>query len=964
MRNDKAKPCTRERLFPTIDPKSFGLTVEHAADVEFLDQLLSDLLREQGHEEELALLRKLVDPPSDDPSGEDSVRLVTRSPETAQVVLRAFTVLFHVLNRIEQKEIVRINCERLDAYGETPGNDSPEAAVQELANRGLDASQVQALIDRLRIVPTLTAHPTEARRRPVQDALDHITQAFAEREIPLRTPLLDRPLHRRGMTERTLRALFTQLWQTAEFPGAPVTVDVEVENTLSFFDRSIFEVVGWLHGDLHDALETVYPGARFRLPTFLRFRSWVGGDRDGNPKVTPEVTWSTLVSHKALSLERYIERVERLRRHLRLGSSAVSPNEAFLRSLEKDRKRVVLRPSELEALAKEPYALKLAIVHARLRSTRAELERLKGEAGPEHESDRAPPYATAADLLKDLSLCRDSLSGHNAERLVADGPLGQLLIEVETFGFHLATLDVRQHSEVHAAAVGELIVAAGASTRSTPYCDWSEDERVEFLTHELLSPRPLTPRAWKGSSQALSTLEVFNVVRRARQRLSNRAVRSYVVSMTHGVSDLLEVLLLAKEAGLVRLFIDPDGARRFESDLEIVPLFETINDLERCADLLGALFRNTAYRLHLENLGWSQEVMLGYSDSSKDGGFLSANWALFNAQKRLSKVCSEHEVQLTLFHGRGGTVGRGGGRANQAILAQPHGSMHGKIRFTEQGEVVAFRYSLPPLANRHLEQIVNAVLLASTTQSQPDTPGRWLSCLDRLASTSLQSYRRLVYDDSGFWDFYSQATPIAHISRLPITSRPVFRSQGNGDKDGTVGLEGLRAIPWNFAWVQSRYVVPGWYGVGTALEDFVQSEPGGVDLLREMYCKWTFFRSLIDNVQLELLRAHMKTASRYAERVRPRELGTRIHRILVEEYELTRSRVLDVVDSTELLRDANAVRNTVVLRNRLLPALNRVQVALMDRWDELDPDDPEYSSWRHTLLVSISGIAAAMQSTG
>jgi phosphoenolpyruvate carboxylase len=290
--------------------------------------------------------------------------------------------------------------------------------------------------------------------------------------------------------------------------------------------------------------------------------------------------------------------------------------------------------------------------------------------------------------------------------------------------------------------------------------------------------------------------------------------------------------------------------------------------------------------------------------------------------------------------------------------------VRGKIRFTEQGEVVSFRYTLPPLANRHLEQIVHAVILASSSQSQAAAPERWLSCIDRLAETSLASYRHLVYDDPGFWEFYSQATPIAHISHLPIASRPVFRSEGAHGKNSPVGLESLRAVPWNFAWVQSRYVVPGWYGVGTALEKFVQSEPDGRDLLREMYGKWNFFRSLIDNVQLELLRAHMKTAALYAQRVRPRDLAERIHRTLVDEYELTRKCVLDVVESSDLLPGAEAVRNTVSLRNRLLPALNRVQVALMDRYDTLDPDDPGSDSCREALLVSISGIAAAMQSTG
>ena len=949
-----------QRLFQSIDPESFELTSEHAADVVLLDRLLCELLQEQGHERELSILRNLVDRQGD-AAHEEVVQRVVESPETAHVVLRAFTVLFHVLNRIEQKEIVRVNSERLAERGDLPGDDTPEAAIRELASRGLQASEVQKLLDRMQIVPTLTAHPTEARRRPVQDALDGITQALAERDLPAGVPLLDRSLRRRVRAEGALRGLFTQLWQTAEFPGAPVTVEVEVDNALSFFDRSIFEVVDWLHKDLRDALRIVSPSAEFRLPALLTYRSWVGGDRDGNPKVTPEVTWRTLLSHKALSIDRYISRIEEIRTHLRVGSAAVDPSEALMDSLRKDHEQISLPSRQRKALAGEPYALKLAFVHARLLATRANLDRSDREAVVEGET---PPYDRAADFLDDLRLCSDSLSAHRAGRLVTDGPLGSLLVEVETFGFHLATLDLRQHSEVHERVVTELLAAAGVSEPAASYETWSEEQRVEFLTRELISPRPLTPRGWRGSSLTASALELFDVVRRAKKRLSDKAVRSYVVSMTHGVSDILEVLLIAKECGLVRLSQDSSGAQRLEGDLEVVPLFETIDDLTRCADLLDILFQNKAYRLYLETLGRSQEVMLGYSDSSKDGGFLSASWSLFNAQKRLTEVCDSHGIGLTIFHGRGGTVGRGGGRANQAILAQPRGSVQGKIRFTEQGEVVSFRYSLPPLANRHLEQIVHAVLLASSSKSQVAPPEPWLSCIDRLAATSLQSYRGLVYDDPDFWQFYSQATPIAHISRLPIASRPVSRSEGGAGRNRPVGVESLRAIPWNFAWVQSRYVVPGWYGLGTALEEFVQAEPSGRELLREMYEDWNFFRSLIDSVQLELLRAHMPTAAMYAKRVRPKALADRMHRTLVGEYELTRKHVLDVVEADDLLRGAKAVRNTVSLRNRLLPALNRVQVALMDRYDSLDTDNAESDSWREALLVSISGIAAAMQSTG
>ena len=444
--------------------------------------------------------------------------------------------------------------------------------------------------------------------------------------------------------------------------------------------------------------------------------------------------------------------------------------------------------------------------------------------------------------------------------------------------------------------------------------------------------------------------------------------------MTHNVSDMLEVLVLAKEAGLVRWrpAVAPSndtpattshpGELLLESDLDIVPLFETIEDLQNCDGMLKQLFADDTFRLHLAARGNFQELMLGYSDSSKDGGYLAANWNLQDTQDRLAAACRDAGVDFRLFHGRGGTVGRGGGRASRAILSQPKGSFTGRIRFTEQGEVVSFRYSLRPMAHRHLEQIVNSVIIAlaeNETQAGVDrNHDRFSPAMTSMAAHSRDVYRALVHEDPEFWDFYTRATPIAHISRLPITSRPASRGGGR-----LSGLEELRAIPWVFAWVQCRYVVPGWYGLGSALEAYATQSSKNQDDLREMYRVWPFFKTVVDNAQLELVRTHIPTATLYSSRVKPVELGRKFHESIISEFERSKKWVLDVTGQTELLENAPVVQRTVRLRNPAVLPLNKLQVALMELWEQQD-DKSHENPWYEAILLSITGIAAGMQSTG
>jgi phosphoenolpyruvate carboxylase len=930
------------RAFLDLDAEGHGLSEALGHDVDLLDRLLGRVLISQEGKQLIELARRLM---SSEllPPGE----LLTRIPElndpaTIRQLARAFTVLFQLINTAEQKEIVRVNRERQGTRRE-----SIRDAVVQLKSSGFSAQQVQDLINRVEITPTLTAHPTEAKRKAVLDKLQSIALLLAEREA---APSLTGPLDTKGLAIEEVARTLTELWQTDEMRIRSLTVSEEVRNALYFFERTIMEVVPWLHADLAEALEESYPDFKFVIPTILTYRSWVGGDRDGNPNVTPGETWHALLEHRIIALEVYLDRVAVLRKELTQSTKLVPVCNELLESVEHDKTVLNYRQRDLQRYSQEPYVVKLLGVEERLSQA---LRAAQAMAADLPLLDFPHAYTSADQLLVDLRMVQNSLAKCYAPDVANSGRLPHLLRQVEAFGFHLATLDVRQHSDEHAKALDEVLSAAGVLPKGRTYRELEEDEKIELLSNELRNPRPLLPIGFKGSKTCRTVLDVFHVIRRARSELSEQSITAYVISMTHGISDVLEVLLFCKEAGLLR--ITEHGV---ESDLDVVPLFETIEDLHGCGDLMIELIKNPRYREHLKARGDLQEVMLGYSDSSKDGGYLAANWALQSTLANLASASKKTGIPMRLFHGRGGTVGRGGGRANKAILSQPAGSFGGRIRFTEQGEVVSFRYSLPPIAHRHLEQIVNAVLLAASGIGAPDAEAQYAEVMGELEKSSKAAYRSLVYDDPEFWAFYTQATPIEHISLLPIASRPVYRP-GNA----LSGMDGLRAIPWNFAWVQSRTTLVGWYGLGTALEQYAGTDVKRLDTLKTMYRNWPFFQTVVDNAQLELTRAHLPTAQMYAARVQPRALGERIENTIEEEHARAMRMILLITGQSRLMDKARVVRNTVEFRSPAVMPLSMLQVALMDRWPSLTEEE-QAGVWREAMLQTIAGIAAAMQSTG
>lgn len=992
--------------FLGLNPRAYGLPESLAGDIELIDQLLGKLLATEGEHKVINIARHLYRQCSEDTEAETGEQPVDaasmaeammkefpelKDPETVSRVLRAFTVLFQLVNTAEQKEIVHANRKRqMNLLSRPEGTrwrpESIGEAITRLAAAGISADEMQAILNRVDIVPTITAHPTEARRRVVMDKLLAFAEALGQRDLPADAPRLDRPLDLPATlaNEELFRQLIA-LWNTAELRSGRMSVTDEVSNSVYFFQRTIIDVVAWLHHDLKTALAAIYPGHEFQLGTFIRYHSWVGGDRDGNPNVTPEITWQTVLYHQSVILNYYLGCIEPLKRELSLSSRLLPVSDELQESLQKDSTHITLDADELERFRLQPFALKLTYIEKRLQQNLDRVTHLHSADTSRAELDVQTPgaYATAQEFMQDLEVIERALKNRSTQALADTGLLQRLLVQARTFGFHMATLDVRQHSDVHAAVLDEIFKSAGVLSEDQNYKDLPEEEKLKILERELRSVRPLLSRDWNGSPLAMKSLGVFHTIRQARELVSRNSITAYIISMTHEVSDMLEVLVLAKETGLVRWKTTTDeqgnAQRCIESDLDIVPLFETIEDLQNCDRLLNEMFGNDTFRLHLQARGNFQELMLGYSDSSKDGGYLAANWNLQDTQDRLSEACRKANVDFRFFHGRGGTVGRGGGRASRAILSQPKGSFTGKIRFTEQGEVVSFRYALRPMAHRHLEQIVNSVLLAlhhdpvrlfgnevQVSQSMPSpvaeqrSHDRFGPAMARMAAHSRQVYRSMVHEDPEFWEFYTQATPIAHISQLPITSRPAARGGG-----ALNGMDELRAIPWVFAWVQSRYVVPGWYGIGSALEHYATEKPENLEELRAMYREWPFFRTVLDNAQLELVRTHLPTAAHYAGRVKPASLGLRFHRNIVEEYQRAAHWVQQITLQDNLLATSPVVQSTVRFRNPAVFPINRLQVMLMEQWDKLPPEEQNrQSAWNQPLLLSITSVAAGMQSTG
>ncbi|MDQ2717629.1 MAG: phosphoenolpyruvate carboxylase, partial [Chloroflexota bacterium] len=797
----------------------------------------------------------------------------------------------------------------------TPQRGSLDALVETFRQQNLDVGAIQQLLDRLSIDLVFTAHPTEATRRTLIIKARQVADLLEahDREVKL----LAGGLAARQL-QREVESTIALLWRTDAVRHIRPQPQDEIKMGIYYLDEVLYDAVPALYAELEEFLTLYYPGGQLRVPPFLRLGSWIGGDQDGNPSIGPETLLHALRLQQASLLRHYRASIDALAREYSQSLNHCTITTALKDSIERDAASMPDYDQELGPETRlEPYRRKLSFMWKRLGAALAATHKhLRNDIESDGTAASAAiAYRHRAELLADFELVRESLLA-DEEHDVAHGQLAALIRRVQVFGFHFAALDVRQHSERHAAALSELLRVTGLCQEE--YSTLAEEERVGVLEGLLRDPRVLPRHTLKLSAETRHILATFDAIRQARAELGPAAVTCYIISMARSLSDLLEVQFFCKEAGI--------------DSLPIVPLFETIDDLRACAAVMESAFAHPLYRAWVEEHGdCQQQVMLGYSDSSKDGGILTSSWELYQAQTRLAEVGQCHEIGVTLFHGRGGAIGRGGGPLYDAILGQPPGTVNGHIRITEQGEMLSFKYGLPAIAVRNMELVVAGVAEASIPQdiltqaheSVSDTAA-WEAIMESLSASAYTRYRHLIYDDPEFLSYFEQATPIRELGWLNIGSRPARRGLGSS-------IEELRAIPWVFSWMQSRYVLPSWYGVGGAFEEYIAREPGNLEQLRAMYDSWPFMRTFLENLQMTLSKADLHIARHYTLLVDNQALRRRISDEIEQEYERTRRVVLLIVKRDALLDTTPVLRRSIQLRNPYVDPLSYFQVVLLRR---------------------------------
>jgi phosphoenolpyruvate carboxylase len=887
-------------------------------DVRLLGELVGDVLREQGGPELFVDVEHVrtaaIEVRAGHGSDAELLAWAEQKPTRRLLQLvRAFSTYFHLINLAEQHHRVRTLRERQRRGGTL--HESVAAAFEELSQAGVATDEVLHGLERLDIHPVLTAHPSEARRRTLLHHLEVASQLIEQLDDERASP------RDRERVLDALRAQITLIWQTAEARSERPSVLDEVQSVLYVLAGTVYDVLPLVmravDGAVRDAM-----GERSASGVRLRFGSWVGGDRDGNPAVTPDVTRAAARLARVAVLRRYRDDVQQLGRDLSISGRLVGCLPALQESIERDREELGVQA--VPQWQDEPYRRKLGLIAERLRRT---------------ESGGSGAYASATGLLDDIQLVVNSLTAYGGER-IANGGLLDLRRRVEAFGFSLAELEERQHAGRHAAAVAELLAIGGV----TGYLHMDESERMRALEQRLEAPAPLAIPAEALTAQTREVVETFQAMHDIQQLNGASGSQTCVVSMARAASDALAVLVLAREAGLVDLQ---------SSRLDVVPLFETITELRDCGNILRAILASRPYRAAVRSRGDRQQVMVGYSDSNKDGGYLAATWETYRAQQALAEAASASGVELVVFHGRGGAVGRGGGPMYRAIVARPAAAASPSFKITEQGEVIFARYGSLPIAERHLEQVVHALLLSSLQSATLATPADWIEVMEALAERSRAAYTRLTRECAEFMSFFHAATPFPELATLNLASRPV--SRGGVDLPG---LEDLRAIPWVFSWTQSRVNLPGWYGFGTALA--AEIADGGLGRLQAMYVEWPFFASAVDNAQTSLGTADLAAARLYADSLVD-DVGVRaVFETILEEYERTVEALLLVTRQHELLERSPVLARSIKLRNPYVDALHVAQLALLRRYRSGERDEVLLDAIHH----SINGIAAGLQTTG
>jgi phosphoenolpyruvate carboxylase len=922
---------------PTRDDaysREFDKDLPLREDIRLLGRLLGDTIREQEGVDTFDLVEHIrttsvrFHRDADEAARRDlALILAELSPDQATRIVRAFSYFSHLANIAEDRHHIRRNRAHLLA-GSAPRAGTLAYAIERVIAANIGLSRLRGFFDSALVSPVLTAHPTEVRRKSTITCEMAIADLLEERDRP------DLTAEEHAEIVNKLRRAVITLWQTSLLRGTKLTVLDEVTNGLSYYDYTFLREVPRLHLSLEDEFATIDPSSRdTEVGTFLRMGSWIGGDRDGNPFVTADVFVETARMHGRAALRFYLEELHKLGAELSLSSRMVRISDQLKRLADRS-------PDASPHRAEEPYRRAISGIYARAAAT---LDLFDDHPVALAPVGRAPPYVSAAELTADLDIIHASLCEHGSH-VLARGRLRRLRRAVDCFGFHLASIDLRQNSVVHERTVGELLEVA---VPGTGYSGLSEDQRIGLLASELIKPRPLVSPHLAYSPETRGELAIFRRAAQARAAHGDGIVLTSIISMARSVSDLLELALLLKEAGLV----SADG----RSDINIVPLFETIEDLRGCAAVMNSALSLPCYRNLVASRGNVQEVMLGYSDSNKDGGFVTSGWELYKAEIELIEVYRRHNVRMRLFHGRGGSVGRGGGPSYDAILAQPGGAVQGQIRITEQGEIISSKYSKAEVGRRNLETLVAATVEASLLEPERKAPREaYLAAMEQLSRDAFAAYRSLVYETPGFEDYFWSSTVINEIATLNIGSRPASRAK-------TRRVEDLRAIPWVFSWAQCRLMLPGWYGFGAAVTAYLAQHSGeGLERLRAMYRDWPFFRTLLSNMDMVLAKSSVPIASRYADLVPDPNLRTTIFARVAAEHDTSIAMLLCITQQSKLLQDNPLLERSIRNRFPYLDPLNHVQVELLKQHRTHEGNEQLLRG----IQLTINGISAGLRNSG
>lgn len=900
----------REIYFPLKDA---GLR----NDVRLLGTLVGEVIEEQGGEVLFHLVESAriaaIHRRESEPDADLSVLVSQLDTTQAGEIIRGFSTYFQVVNIAEKLHRIRRSRDYLRS-GSGPQPGGIEDAIRKIIRTGLSMEDMQNLLNTIRIEPVFTAHPTEATRRTILEKHLRIAQRLGERLDPYHIPREDQALIER------IRFEISSLWQTEEHPDAKRTVHDELEHVLFYITDILYRILPAFYEVLEDALNEVYgtPQHNWQLPPLITFASWVGGDMDGNPNVNAQTIQHTLSQHRTLIFKNYHQEISALYRQLSQSLSRVGVNPVILETINTYKEMFPTVYENIPARHQNmPYRMLLRLIQARLQAT---------------QNDDANKYKTPIEFTTDLRHIVQSLQdnkGVNAGQFTVK----RLLRRAETFGFHLATLDIRQDALLHRNVMAELL-------NQKNWIDTPPQQRAQKLIEAI--EQGTSPQQ-SDDPEVKRTLDVFHTIQKCRDQFGINAIGPYIMSMTQNIDDIYTVLLFAHWSGLGHA----DGS----VDIDIAPLFETVEDLNRAPEIMSQLLENPLYKKHLQNRDNRQIVMIGYSDSNKDGGILAARWALRNTEMALVDIMKKHNVELTIFHGRGGTVSRGGGKLERAILSAPHGTVRGRLRVTEQGEIINAKYSLRGIAVRELEQMTGAVLQATAISQRPNKHQEADdNILETMAQASRQAYRQLVYDHPHFWHYFRHATPIDVIERMQIGSRPASRR-------AQTGIQDLRAIPWVFSWTQTRQILPGWYGLGTGLKEAIKQH--GAKATEEVVNTSAFLRSFLEDIEMVLAKTDMEIGQHYAQLAG--DQGHDIFQAIQSEYQRTVDHILTLKNNAQLLDDDPTLQRAIRLRNPYVDPMSLLQVDLLKRWRESDRKDEEIFD---ALLATVNGIAEGLQNTG